>query len=95
MNLKPIEAGCLAVIIKAFVPENNGKVVRVGKFLGDNPPVADDAHMPFPRCWEIDTVIPTDTGYLVKCAPEYNLLRIDGEDFSDETETEEELTENK
>ncbi len=32
--MKPIEPGCLAVTINCAVPENNGRVVTVIRFIG-------------------------------------------------------------
>lgn len=57
--MKPIETGCLAVVIGAHVPSNNGKVVTVGKYIGDvaefNAPYKKDH-------WAIDIELTTTKG---------------------------------
>jgi len=32
--MKPIEEGCTAIVTDSFLPENIGKIVRVGKYIG-------------------------------------------------------------
>lgn len=89
MSLKPIEPGCLAVIIGARVPENNGKVVRVIEYVGDYV-----QNHPLMYRWRIDTKLraAVESGgelfyyCLIDHVAECQLLRIDGEDFQEDVE---------
>lgn len=82
MNQKPIEPGCLAMTINCVVPENNGKIVLVKKFLGKIDLFYGN------RRWQVNFVFKTDNNGYCDHANEHQLLRIDGGDFSHE-ETEE------
>lgn len=79
---KPIEPGCLALITYSHAG-NTGKVVRVIKYLGEV-----EGFWSTPDRWEIDTWINTSDGMGCNHHPEQWLMRIDGEDFSHETEEE-------
>lgn len=81
MKLKPIESGCLAVIIRSKAG-NEGKVVRVGNYLGK---VVGFGGV---NRWEIDIILRTDKGNTCNHVQEAWLMRIDGEDFSHEIEEE-------
>ena len=76
--MKPIETGCLAVVIGSVVAENNGKVVTVGRYLGDVEDFKQKSH------WEISCKVMIDKGFYVKHAPQNLLLRIDGDPELDE-----------
>lgn len=82
---KPIEPGCLAVVIGDVPYTNNGKFVVVGNFLGF-PEDFSEEDGPY---WEVDTPLAVVAcGDIVKeyanvCA-ERCLLRIDGENFEHE-----------
>lgn len=80
---KPIEPGCLAMITHSHAG-NTGKVVRVIKYIGEV-----DGFWFTPDRWEIDTWINTSDGMGCNHHPEQWLMRIDGENFSHETEEEE------
>jgi hypothetical protein len=82
MNLKPIETGCLAVVIKS-IAGNAGKVVRVGNYIGQV------EGFDLPDHWETDIALNTlypSTGKrsLSKHCSAHILLRIDGGDFEKE-----------
>lgn len=79
--LKPIEPGCLAVIIRSKAG-NEGKVVRVGNYLGKVIGFGGDNR------WEIDITLKTNLEKLCNHVREEWLMRIDGEDFSHEVEEE-------
>lgn len=86
--MKQIETGCLAVVIGAHVPSNNGKVVTVGKYLGD----AKEFIEPYNKDhWEINVVLTTAAGWTTRQVPQFMLLRIDGEPELDEEVAELEL----
>ena len=91
MSLKPIEAGCLAMIIKSRAG-NEGKVVTVGRFIGKVPRYAGENR------WEIDQMMKATNslGDRESCCHvrEDWMMRIDGEDFSQEV-FEEELEKTK
>lgn len=105
MNLKPIEPGCLAFHQSAYA--ENCKVVRVGKCIGK---ILTRHGTPWEGVrWEVDPSMRTYDvkllqGKVISSKPsdhfeahanEANLIRIDGEDFSEETEKDQKLTENK
>ena len=79
MKLKPIETGCLAMIIKSRAG-NEGKIVRVGKFIGKVLGFGGT------RCWECDITLLTSNGTFCNHIREDWVMRIDGEDFSTEDE---------
>lgn len=86
--MKPIEEGCLAILINC--PKQAGKVVTVGKYLGEPAiMVAGNQH------WEVDCSISYGGGLrptrFTNSADEFYLMRIDGEEFEKEIETEREL----
>jgi hypothetical protein len=85
--MKPIEPGCLAIITKSEMG-NEGKVVGIVRYIGDDPQYSVGNR------WEIDRPI---LGFpQIRCwsHPGHWMMRIDGEDFShEETEVSEELTE--
>ena len=91
MVLKPIETGCLAMIIKSRAG-NEGKVVTVGNFIGEVPWYHGKNR------WEIDQLVKAtnDRGDMKSCnhVREDYMMRIDGEDFSHEV-FEEELEKTK
>lgn len=83
--MKPIEPGCLAVVIGDIPEINNGKLVVVGNFIGA---IEDFTEEDGPY-WEVDiplaVVAQGDivSRYANVCA-ERCLLRIDGENFEHE-----------
>jgi len=84
--MKPIEEGCLALVIKSTAG-NEGKSVTVGKFLGYVPWYLDSDR------WEVDR--PMNCVYRgkikdIKCyhLSENQLMRIDGEEFEKEHDLE-------
>lgn len=90
-KLKPIEAGCLAMVIgfRARVKSNNGKIVKVIERLGVNSSVGTDRnmHKSMGVCWSIDTpllyhlVEGDGTGTeLHAIGAEKHLMRIDPDD---------------
>lgn len=96
---KPIEPGCLAVVIGDVPHTNNGKFVVVGNFLG----LLEDFSEEDGPYWEVDTPLAVVSEYddsvverYANVAAERCLLRIDGEDFEHEWIAEElEELENK
>jgi len=87
--MKPIEEGCLAIIVNDEDQINNGKIVRVGKFLGKVTCWSRARHWAVDR----DIIYPKFIPPLVeKHVDEFYLMRIDGEEFEDERETEKVLT---
>lgn len=86
--MKQIETGCLAVVIGAHVPSNNGKVVTVGRYIGDVD-WFDDAYDK--DHWEINIALTTTKGVKIRQIPQCLLLRIDGEPELDEEVAELEL----
>lgn len=88
MKLKPIEPGCLAVIIRSDAG-NEGKVVRVLKYIGKIKGFAGADY------WETDTPINSTIGEMFRLSRESCMMRIDGEDFShEEREEAEEIRHN-
>ena len=73
--MKPIEAGCLAVVVSGC-DQAVGSIVTVVRFVG-----ALDGH---DRVWEVDRALPANDslgrfdGRMTKMATEQCLLRIDG-----------------
>jgi len=95
-HLKPIEPGCLALTYGCFVPENNGKVVTVIRFVGRHP--TDRLYLT-EDLWETDglfVAIGTNTKkvkYIDGYINESKLMRIDGyEDDKKLTEIAKELS---
>lgn len=90
--MKPIEEGCLAIIVKgAQNPKyetNIGKVVTVGKFIGDKKGFQPDL-------WEVDISIQYESGAKYNLCPEYTMERIDDEDIYEESEISKELYRSK
>ena len=86
---KPIEEGCLAVIIKG---KNTGMEVTVGKFIGRPDPNELGWFIPT-NVWEIDKKLKWANKFsmiYLNLAPEDKLMRID--DYDDSLDvTEEEL----
>jgi len=82
--MKPIEEGCLAMIIGH--PNQNGAVVTVGKFIDRHPNIS---HV---NLWEVDADIQYHYDFITTCfniCPESSLMRIDGEEFEEEEQVEE------
>lgn len=82
--LKPIEEGCMAVIINSWAG-NNGICVTVGKYLGyvKGKMYTDQ--------WEIDRSLQTVSASgspsgSYRCASERCLMRIDGGEFEEKKE---------
>jgi hypothetical protein len=74
MNNK-IEKGCLAIVVDSSRPENLGKVVTVGEFLGRVSPVEGDDQ------WAVDVRQLCNNGTTaVFFQREKNLMRIDNYD---------------
>lgn len=73
-DLMPIEPGCLALTYGCIHPDNNGKTVKVGQFIGriDGWYGSD--------WWEIDKPMVDAYGRHpdIYASHEYNLLRIGG-----------------
>lgn len=65
-----IEEGCLAVVVQTAVPENLGKLVRVGKFVGKVFPYAGTDR------WEVDIDMLSTKGTLARHQRESHLLRV-------------------
>lgn len=77
--MKPIEEGCKAVIVNSR-GGNNGKIVNVGKFIGD-PKISGYISPEQSRShWEISPPLPSVSGSIGNTVSEYLLLRIDDED---------------
>ena len=70
--MKPIEEGCLAMVVNSTRPENLGKVGTVGKFLGAVPGFRSNEN------WEFSTPITSMHGYSVRHFRGDWLMRIDG-----------------
>jgi len=89
--MRELRAGGLALIIASRFPENIGKVVRCGRFIGFD-------EMYEYVAWEVialsdltGTICPIREGD--SCiAPVKSLMPIDGDDFSDELLREKELS---
>ena len=92
--MKPIEAGCKAVVINSLAG-NNGKIVDVGSYLGDvvyhditidgfYHRIADNGK----DFWSISPSLVTTTRQLSDYAPEHNLMRIDDPDIQESIESE-------
>jgi len=87
-SLKPIEEGCLAMIINTNNAENNGKIVAVLKFLG----VYEVREGEFP-IWKVDYSGPNNIdGMPSSEIRESRLLRIDDPDLTEESEESQLLT---
>jgi len=76
-ELKPIEAGCKAVIVKGHL---TGKPVEVGEYYGEHPRIENKG------LWNVDLVtaaVPDDNGcYIgVSLYPEDGMMRIDDPDL--------------
>lgn len=79
--LKPIEKGCMAMIINTGIPENDGQIVTVLECLGEMVhPDTFKIHM----IWRVDHVGPTNKGTMSDLIRESRLMRIDGGEFEDE-----------
>lgn len=87
-NLKPIVPGCLALTYNCRFPENNGKIVKVIRYVGEASGWAKGC-----KFWETDaTVICNRHGEKGSFFSEYSLMRIDGyEEDKDITEIAKEL----
>jgi len=72
-QFKPIEEGCLALIIKSKA--GNSGEVRVGKYIGVVPEFFGGDY------WEVDRPVRTLHGNIDYCYREAWLMRIDGEEF--------------
>lgn len=84
--MRPIEEGCLAIVIGSIIPENNGLCVSVGKYLGDINHIREE------RLWEVDRYLiyrvlhqgnPIGFDKQNFC-PEKNLMRIDDPDMQED-----------
>ena len=78
-DLKPIETGCMAIIIGGERGAYAGMQVRVGAFLGELEGWAGK------RRWAIDKSLKSRYGDQVNHRQECNLLRIDGHDEKEVT----------
>jgi len=79
--MKPIEEGCLALII---VDDGaNSGTVTVGRFIGKPDLAFDDSDY-----WEVDRPMMFSDGKTYCYLRESHLMRIDDEEFEDECETE-------
>ena len=70
-----LETGCKAIVIESLCPENVGKIVTVGNFIGT-------IHE-FPACncvWEISQTVICRDGIERFMCDETSLQRIDGND---------------
>ena len=83
MNLN-IEPGCLAIVVGHPVDENNGKVVTVGRCLGEIP-CDDNNHAWLGKRWEVNRAIHAHSqqqdcpsNVYAKHIAEICLMRIDG-----------------
>lgn len=79
--MKPLEPGCLAIIINSRIG-NNGKVVTVGNFLGHVKLYLGEDF------WEVSPGILTDRGRISHVGHESQLMRIDdfnGDDVKERT----------
>ena len=83
MNLD-IEPGCLAIVVGPPVDENNGKVVTVGRYLGEISG-DDDNYIWLGKRWEVDRAIHAHSqkqdgpsNVYAKHIAEICLMRIDG-----------------
>lgn len=91
--MKPIEEGCLAIVIGSGVNENNGICVTVGKFLGKKKNFRAE------RLWEVDKPLVYRIFFQgdficfskESVCPEKNLLRIDDDFDIDLEEIDEKL----
>ena len=93
MDLKPIVKGCKAIIIHSQYG-NDGKEVTVGECVGEIKfvdQVAKDKII----AWWIRPELPTNHGKRTNRIPEYQLMRIDGFDPSEELEEQDELVKEK
>lgn len=71
--MKPIEEGCLAMVVKSHGDGSNyGKVGRVGKFIGGS------SRLSYKDVWEFDAPQITTTRKIVYLQREAYLMRIDG-----------------
>lgn len=82
-----IEKGCLALVINSACPENIGKCVTVGNFLGRYEDFIDN------DLWEVDVLQNTSYGWHgeypgegVYAQSEKNLIRIDNHHESKQAE---------
>lgn len=94
--MKPIEPGCLAMIVGSEVAENNGKVVTVIECVGMRSPLLSnpavgytyyiESTSPSNPLWLVDKDIKWVSGNGDPFAPESLLMRIDGgeEQFQEE-----------
>jgi hypothetical protein len=86
-QLKPIEPGCLALIVKSAA--GNTGSVRVGKYVGHIPGLRAD----WGPYWETDRMHKGELGLNGCELAEDQLMRIDGDWEGKETEVEETLKE--
>jgi len=87
--MKPIEPGCLCIVINDGVCGNNGKSVTAIEYLGNVP----DRFLLADKIWRVDppilwkeiplfksTEIAKGTDEYLPYCPEINLMRIDGDE---------------
>lgn len=86
--MKPIEAGCMAIVIKCNIPENShllGKSVRVLEYVNKDTVYTDPnlriTNVPVMDGWLVDLINPDGWHYM---STTNNLMRIDGEYFEEE-----------
>ncbi len=84
---KPIEPGCLALTYNCLVSQNNGKIVKILRYIGDDFSFAKSARK---DRWEIDLIIIDTWGGKNTSISVNKLLRID--DPSIQSQIEEENT---
>ncbi len=92
--MKPIEPGCLAITVNCAVPANNGRTVRVIRYLGNIPHVYPGFEWSGDR-WEVDGEFALQRGGSTNTLPTFQLLRIDGYDPAEEqreTESKQDLS---
>lgn len=82
-KLMPIEPGCLCVITTG---SNAGKTVTAVRSIGEKPFRVRGDDIERARGWEMDRYLEAWNGELTKVVQERRLMRIDGGDFSRETE---------
>jgi hypothetical protein len=73
MNNK-IEKGCLAIVVNSYCPENLGKVVTVGNYIGT------EIGFLMKDLWEVDKPMLASDGKYYFLQRENSLMRIDNYD---------------
>ena len=96
-KLKPLEAGCLAVMVNCGnTPENVGKVVKCIQRVDFSSKLGEDDLSEMAVWWEIDKEVTWNhpkgwyAPITIPAAPEVYLMRIDPDDDQFDEETDEE-----